>query len=139
MTIEELIRSGRAQRIPPDGAAQERLLTDADLHLKTAAAAQSGGDLAAGYQLAYDAARKALTALLNSRGLRTKGLGAHASLIEVASELDPDHAKSFERLDRLRRTRNESEYSGHWFDEGEVARDITVASDIVNAVKTKLG
>lgn len=91
------------------------------------------------YQVAYDAARKALTALLNSRGLRTKGLGAHATLIEVATELDPESAKSFERLDRLRRTRNESEYSGHWFDEGEVARDIVIASDIVNAVKAEIG
>lgn len=106
--------------------------------MKTAATAQRDGDLAGAYQVAYDAARKALTALLNSRGLRTKGLGSHMSIIEVASELFPEHAKSFERLDRLRRTRNESEYSGHWFDDDEVSRDIAIASGIVNAVKAEL-
>ena len=138
MTIDDLVASGRAQRVPPDSAAQERLLEDADLHLATAGDALKNGDLAGAYQVAYDAARKALTALLNSKGLRTKGLGAHMSTIEIASELFPGSAKSFERLDRLRRTRNESEYSGHFFDPDEVARDIAIASSIVESARKKL-
>jgi HEPN domain-containing protein len=138
MTIDELVASGRAQRVPPDSAAQARLLDDADLHLTTATNALANGDLAGAYQVAYDAARKALTALLNSRGLRTKGLGSRVSTIEIASELFPASATSFERLDRLRRTRNASEYSGHWFDQAEVTRDIAIASNIVRSARTEL-
>jgi HEPN domain-containing protein len=138
MTIDDLVASGRAQRVPQDAAAQERLLEDADLHLSTAGGALKNGDLAGAYQLAYDAARKALTALLNSEGLRTKGLGSHMSTIEIASELFPGSATSFERLDRLRRTRNESEYSGHFFDPNEVARDIGIASSIVGSARREL-
>lgn len=138
MTIDDLVANGRAQRIPPDSTAQERLLEDSTLHLATASDALENGDLAGAYQLAYDAARKALTALLNSKGLRTKGLGAHVSTIEIASELFPKSAKGFERLDRLRRTRNESEYSGHFFDPDEVARDIAIASGIVELARNEL-
>ena len=75
MTIEEhLLARGRLQAIPVDAARVARLLDDSQRHLATAAAAVDSGDLAGAYQLGYDSARKALTALLALDGLRLKGM-----------------------------------------------------------------
>ncbi len=73
--IDDLIRRGSVQRVPIDARAVTRLMRDAMQHLDTASAGLEGGDLAGAFQLAYDAARKSLTALALSRGLRTKGEG----------------------------------------------------------------
>ena len=138
-TIEDLVRRGAVQRVQVDTTSVRRLLEDADRHMKTATAAMKSGDLAGSFQLAYDAARKSLTALALNRGLRTRGEGAHATLIEVI-EIDFSGAPGVEvvgKLDRLRRTRNRSQYSGHSFNESEVANGLETASDIVRWVKAQ--
>jgi HEPN domain len=108
-------------------------MQDAAQHLVTASAALAGGDLAGSFQLAYDAARKSLTGLALSRGLRSKGEGAHSTLITVVQfECAEDSGVGVVgTLDRLRRTRNRAEYSGHWFDRDEVEDAIGVAKAIV--------
>jgi uncharacterized protein (UPF0332 family) len=134
--IEDLIRRGAVQRVPVDSRAIHRLMDDAERHLATSSVALESGDLAGAYQLAYDAARKSLTALALSRGLRTKGEGAHATLISVI-QLEFSTAPGVEtmhKLDSLRRTRNRAQYSGHWFDEREVVSGMDTARAIVQWV-----
>lgn len=130
---ERLARQGRLQQVPVDDAAGERLLSDAQLHLNSAEASLEMGDLAGSYQLLYDAARKSVTAFLARSGLRIHGPGAHAHAIELAAELvtDPATAVALRPLDRLRRTRNEAEYDGRWFDKEEVRDDLVRARAIV--------
>lgn len=132
--IEQLRRQGRLQEVPADPTAIERLMADARAHLVTASRALTDGDLAGAYQLGYDAARKALAAMLQSRGLRVRGPGAHANLFEAVREIFEDLSgiERLEPLDRIRRTRNQSEYSGHPFDHDEVAHDLSIMSDAVD-------
>jgi len=137
--IEDLARRGAVQHVQVDTTSVHRPLEDADRHLKTASAALKAGDSAGAFQLAYDAARKSLTALALSRGLRTKGEGAHATLITVI-EIEFSGAPGVEvvgKLDRLRRTRNRSEYSGHSFSESEVVSGLSTATDIVQWAKAR--
>jgi HEPN domain len=99
------------------------------------------GDLAGAYQLAYDGARKAVTALLAAQGLRVRARAGHSMLVEVVVALYGGHEGGdvLAQLDRMRRIRNEAEYAGHWFDEEEVAHDLNIASRIVEFVIGVLG
>lgn len=137
--LDDLRRRQALQDIPIDTGRIEVLLDDADRHLRSGAAALDIGDLAGAYQLAYDAARKALTAALAARGLRTRGQGAHANLISLAQagELGGDTAQ-FEPLDRMRQTRNHAEYDGYRFDTSEVTSDLATAARIVEQIRTTL-
>ncbi|MDQ3210325.1 MAG: hypothetical protein M3Q20_03955 [Actinomycetota bacterium] len=110
MTIEEhLLARGRLQAIPVDAARVARLLDDSQRHLATAAV--DSGDLAGAYQLGYDSARK-------EKYVAVDGVQAVA------------------KLDRLRRTRNEAEYRGYWFDRDDVISDLQVVSQVLSFVET---
>lgn len=132
--VERLLARGLLQRVVPDLAAIGLLLDDAERHLRTAETALTHGDPSGAYQLAYDAARKAATAMLLSRGLRTRGVGAHANLILAVEELFAglDGIRVLRKLDRMRRTRNEAEYRGHFFDERSVRHDMSIARAVVD-------
>jgi hypothetical protein len=58
-------------------------------------------------QLAYDAARKAALALLTAQGLRATTNGGHKATAEAAAA---QFDGTFDRLDRMRRRRNDAEY-----------------------------
>lgn len=115
-------------------------MTDAGLHLRTAEEAARLGDLAGAYQLAYDAGRKALSALLRKRGLRTKGEGAHATLITAtgALGLPGTDAVPLDRFDRMRRTRNATEYGGREITTDEVVADLEIARTVVAFVEANI-
>ena len=131
--LDELRAQGRIQDVPVDPRVVSQLLEDADRHLRTAALALREGDLAGSYQLAYDAARKSLTAMLLSRSLRPRGLGAHAVLIEAvrAEFVHEAGIEVLRPLDRMRRIRNDAEYTGYPFDRDEVVHDLGAAAAIV--------
>jgi hypothetical protein len=60
-----------------------------------------------GLVTAYDAARKALTAILATQGLRAKGGdGGHTVLLDVVRPQFPDHRAVLLRFDWLRNVRN---------------------------------
>ena len=62
--------------------------------------------------MTYDAARKALTAILANQGLRPKGSeGGHAVLLDVVlAQLDPPLGRALREFDWMRRLRNDSAY-----------------------------
>ncbi len=132
-TLDDLRSRGLLQEVQVDHTAIDRLMIDARRHLRTAALALEGGDHAGAYQIGYDAARKALTAMLLSRGLRARGVGAHVTLLEATRSVfgNADSIGALERFDRVRRTRNEAEYFGRDFDEDEVAHDVGIATSVV--------
>lgn len=59
----------------------------------------------------YDAARKALSAVLANQGLRATSSGGHLALYNaVFAQLEPPLGNTIKPFDRLRRQRNRSEY-----------------------------
>lgn len=140
-TLDDLRSRGLLQEVQVDRTAIDRLMNDARRHLHTAALALEGEDRAGAYQIAYDAARKGLTAMLLSRGLRARGSGAHLTLLEATRSAfrNADGIDALERFDRMRRTRNQAEYFGRDFDEDEVAHDIGIATSVVALAERVLG
>lgn len=109
--VEQLISDDRVEHVSASRELADLALGQARLHLSTAAQI-CDTDPAAGFQTAYDAARKALTAILENQGLRARNVrGAHAVLLEVAlAQLDPPMGKSLRHFDWMRRTRHSTEY-----------------------------
>src|SRR5439155_23310546 len=63
------------------------------------------------YQLLYDAARKALSAVLENQGLRATSRGGHIAVFDaVMAQLHPPLGQVLRPFDRMRRRRNEAEY-----------------------------
>lgn len=84
----------------------------------------------------YDAARKALVAILENQGLRPTSRGGHIAVLEaVSAQLDPPMGKVLRPFDRLRRLRNNAEYphpDTPPFIAGDVGRDIPKIEAIVD-------
>jgi len=102
-----LVAVGRLERVLPAPALADRLMTEARTHLDGArliVAVDPCGSL----QLAYDAARKAATALLAAVGLRATTRGGHLAVQEAVAAF----GVGFRSFDRLRRRRHEAEYPG---------------------------
>lgn len=105
-SVEALIASGELQKLTGDAANGERLLVKAATTLATARSAiESDPDSA--FVLAYDAARRALTALLAHQGLRPTTKGGHYAVEQAAREQFGPGVRQF---GALQRRRNELEY-----------------------------
>jgi len=108
--LDAMLAAGELQRVPPSREHSDRLLTQAAADLVTARAAAESNPSAA-YTLVYDAARKALVALLENEGLRpTSRAGHHGTYLAVQAQLDPPLGKTLRPFERMRRRRNEIEY-----------------------------
>ena len=109
-TIDALLADRRLERVAPSRELADTLLDQAHRHLETAAG-NVESDPTGCFQLSYDAARKALAAILANQGLRSRGDGAHAVLLTAAlAQLDPPMGRELRQFDWLRRTRNSAEY-----------------------------
>lgn len=109
-TIEEMLANGELQRVPASRQQADRLLAQARHHLASAARVRAE-DPAGGYALTYDAARKALAAVLVNQGLRPTSRGGHLAIAEaVRAQLDPPMGAILRRFNRMRTRRNEAEY-----------------------------
>jgi hypothetical protein len=90
------------------------------------------------YGLAYAAARKALTALLASQGLRPTRAGGHIAPYEAAlAQLDPPLGPMIRPFDRMRRQRADAEYpliDTPGVTSEDVREDIVKITTIVDAV-----
>jgi hypothetical protein len=106
--VEELIARGELQRVAGGEDAVMALLEMSSRHIE-AAKKSVEVDPAGAYVLAYDAARKASTALLAHQGLRPTSRGGHIVVVEAVEAQFPG-VPGLKSLDRLRRRRNQAEY-----------------------------
>src|SRR5207248_9450604 len=115
MSLADMIASGELESVAPDEAAAEVSLEESRQHVASARAI-ANSDPNGAYQLAYDAARKAVMSSMRSAGFRVRrGDGVHVITASYAvAALDVGLGK---RLDRARRQRNRSEYGTSFFDE----------------------
>jgi hypothetical protein len=108
--VERMLGDGQLQRVPPSREHADYLVAQARRHL-TSAAEVCEEDPEGGYALVYDAARKALTAALESQGLRPTTRGGHLATYEaVRAQLDPPMGGVMRPFDRMRRQRHDAEY-----------------------------
>jgi hypothetical protein len=132
---------GELEQVTVDKAVARRMLLDAGRHLATAATAESAGDLAGGYQLAYDALRKSATSLLAAQGLRPTSRGGDIAVQEAVNAQFGTTARVLRSFGRIRRARNSFEYpsSETTGPSSDDVRDaIEVASQVRDAATTIL-
>lgn len=131
--IDRLIADGELQRVPPNREHAVQLL-EARKDLASAEVLVEANPKRA-YESPYDAARMALTAVLENEGLRPTSRGGHiAPYAAVSAQLDPPMGQVLRPFDRMRRTRNRSEYPSFTTPEvtsDNVRADLPVAASIV--------
>lgn len=87
MTLVDLLREGRVERVEADAEAARVKLEDAGRHLRSSVLI-AGEDASGAYALVYDAARKALDAHMTANGYRAKARpGAHEAVARSAREV----------------------------------------------------
>jgi hypothetical protein len=140
-SIADLLSQGPLERIAADCDEAREILSTAEKHLLSAERLLSD-DPAGAYQLLYDAARKATSADMLANGYRAKSdrPGAHAAVVLYAEEAlrtsgDPEALQNF---DRMRRSRNRTEYGPLAVGRAQVETDLGHARSIVRAVSTRL-
>jgi hypothetical protein len=100
VVIGRMLAGNELQRVPASREQADRLISQADKHLASAAEI-CAQDPAGGYALLYDAARKALAATLENQGLRATTRGGHVALYEaVRAQLDPPMGQIIRPFDR---------------------------------------
>jgi hypothetical protein len=138
--IEELLAQGLVERVraDPDGARSS--VREAQKHLRSVEAIAST-DPNGAFALLWDATRKAITAHMLAAGLRIKAdrPGAHRAVVLYAeaamTQLLVDHVAHF---DRMRRTRNRSEYGPRTITSDEVLADLAHGAALVAVVVEQL-
>jgi hypothetical protein len=131
--VDTLIADKQIEHVHPDRAAADRLLDEARAHLESATRI-ADSDAAGAYTLVYDAARKALAAVLENEGLRATSHGGHIAVFEaVRAQLDPPKGSTLQPFDRMRRRRNAVEYrAGGSVSGDDVLEDAVKAQAIVD-------
>lgn len=132
--IDKLIADGELQRVPSSREHADQLLAQASKDLASAELLADANPKRA-YESLYDAARIALTAVLENEGLRPTSRGGHvAPYAAVSAQLDPPMGAVLKPFDRMRRTRNRSEYPSFTTPDVQpdnVRADLPVAASIV--------
>jgi HEPN domain-containing protein len=132
--IDKLIADGELQRVPPNREHADQLLAQSRKDLASAELLLDSNPKRA-YESLYDAARMALTAVLENEGLRPTSRGGHiAPYSAVIAQLDPPMDAILRPFDRMRRTRNRSEYPSFTTPDvtpDNVRADLPVAESIV--------
>jgi hypothetical protein len=134
--IEGMIARGEIERVPASRQHADLLLAQAHDHLHAAQAIVAIDPVGA-YQLLYDGARKALSAVLENQGLRATSRGGHIAVLDaVSAQLDPPLGVVLRPFDRMRRRPNQAEYPAVGtaiVDQDSVLRDAPKVHDIVDA------
>ena len=108
--LDGMLERGELQRVTPSRSHADLLLSQATGHASSAGAI-ADADPTGAYQLAYDASRKALVAVLENQGLRPTSRGGHIAVFEaVSAQLDPPLGAVVRSFDRMRRRRHQAEY-----------------------------
>lgn len=132
--IDRMLADAELQRVPPSREQADNLVAQARIHLSSAASI-CDRDPPGAYALVYDAARKALTAVLENQGLRPTTRGGHLAAYDaVRAQLDPPLGKILRPFDRMRRQRHDAEYppvSAPALTADDVREDIPKATEII--------
>jgi HEPN domain-containing protein len=135
--VQSLLDLGHLELVAPSGEHAALLMSDAQRHLASAGTIAST-DAPAAYALAYDAARKALSAVLAKQGLRATSSGGHVA-VQDAIEAQLGAARSVvAQFGRMRRRRRDAEYPDEDsapIDSAEVIEDVPHAEAIVEAAR----
>lgn len=108
--IDGMLERGELEYVSPNAAHAGLLMNQAEAHLASAQPLVDT-DPPSAFTLLYDAARKALTALLAVQGLRPTRAGGHVAVQQAAeAQLGPNTRHMVRAFGGLRRRRNESEY-----------------------------
>ncbi len=108
--VEQMLDAGDLQKVTASREHADRLLGQAQRHLASTQHALVA-DPEGAYALLYDAARKALTAILENQGLRPTSRGGHLAVYHaVRAQLDPPMGRVLLPFDRMRRRRHDVEY-----------------------------
>ena len=130
------------QRVPPSREHADQLLAQARKDLASAGLLSASNPKRA-YESLYDAARMALTAVLENQGLRPTSRGGHiAPYAAVSAQLDPPMGAVVRPFDRMRRTRHRSEYPSFTTPDvtaDDVTADLPAAAAIVETCAGVLG
>jgi HEPN domain-containing protein len=106
-----LLDRGQIERVEPNPAHARAILAQARMHLSSARILAATEDVGAAFVTAYDAARKALSAMLAAQGLRTRGGdGGHRVLSELIQAQLPQHKGTVREFDWMRQKRNDTQY-----------------------------
>ena len=140
--IQKLIHDGELELVEASTDVANRLIADADAHLRLAAKGTED-DPAGALQLSYDAARKASAALLAVQGLRGTTRGGHIAVIEAVRFQFNDRGglAVFGKINRLRLRRNTTEYpsaDSPGVTTEEAAQALVVGTETVDAAKQLL-
>jgi hypothetical protein len=134
--VDGMIVRGELERIPASREHTDVLMDQAALHLASAKAIAEADPVGA-YQLLYDAARKALSAVLENQGLRATSRGGHIAVLDaVVAQLDPPLGQVLRPFDRMRRRRNQAEYpreDAPGFTGEDVVRELPKVERILDA------
>jgi uncharacterized protein (UPF0332 family) len=140
-SIEDLLRDGRLEQIEPDRDEAHDLIEHAERHVASAERLIED-DPAGAYQLLYDAARKATAADMLANGYRPKSdrPGAHWAVVRYAEEAleDDTEPDALANFDRMRRTRNRTEYGALTLGRKQIEGDLEHARTIVRSVRARL-
>jgi hypothetical protein len=133
--IDRMLADSELQHVPPSRDQADRLIAQAKGHTASAASICEE-DPPGAYALVYDAARKALTAVLENQGLRPSSRGGHLAVYDaVRAQLDPPLGKILRPFDRMRRQRHDAEYppaSAPELTADDVREDIPKAREIID-------
>lgn len=138
--MDRLLAARHLERVPADAETVEALTGAAARHVVSAESC-AGPDPEGSYVLAYDAARKAATALLAHQGLRPTTSGGHIAVVETVQAQFPD-VPGLHSLARMRRRRNQAEYpdpAGYDpITSEEAAQAVAVANEALASATTLL-
>lgn len=137
-TIRDLIEQGNLEQVPASTEQADALVSAAGRHL-TSAATVVADDPEGAYAMMYDAARKALAAILTNQGLRATAKGGHVAVYEaVRAQLDPPLGQILRPFQRMRIRRNEVEYpstASPAVTTDEVKGDMPKAHDLLDVAR----
>ncbi|CAN5187582.1 hypothetical protein BH11ACT1_BH11ACT1_32010 [soil metagenome] len=139
-TIEDMLRKGTLERVPPSIDAAQSLLEVAERHLASALVL-ADNDVVLAYDALHGANRKALTAILVAQGLRPTRAGGHIAVYEaVHAQLEPPLGRDLATYNRVRRTRNAGDYRDeHEAVANDVIADHPGCQKIVDIAKRVIG
>ena len=129
-----MLANRRLERVAVNRDYAVTVIEMAKQHVRTAEALAGSDDQAMAFTAAYDAARKALVAVLATKGLRVRPVGgAHRNTGVAAAEFIEDAA--LEELEWMRQVRNATEYPS---DDQPTAtlQDVREAISAVSAIVT---